>query len=234
MLAAAGFVPKKADNPQRMATLGALPPHQFVTRQVNGEVTYLYGDPTLCGCVYVGDQDADDHYRQRMATVQTATDAQIRSVLSSSPLPREAASGLRRNAASRRCPGQHPRPVSSAHRRLAFMLSPTAEETSQSALLAELLQSIGNFLSDGRERILVQHARDSLSISRTEKKCGSRQVRVATRSITDVDQQRHFFLRYPSRELLQVRGRDRQIARGRGFVPFRQTDCVTGYRLRLH
>ena len=92
MLAGAGFVPKKADTPARMATLRALPPHQFVQRVAAGRTTYLYGDPTLCGCIYVGDQNAYDRYRQQMATRQTATDAQIRAVLSSSPLPGE--SGL--------------------------------------------------------------------------------------------------------------------------------------------
>jgi hypothetical protein len=92
MLAATGFVSKKADNPQRLATLKALPPHRFVTRTLNGRVTYLYGDPTLCGCVYIGDQTAYDRYRQKMAERQTATDEQIRAILSSSPLPGE--SGL--------------------------------------------------------------------------------------------------------------------------------------------
>jgi hypothetical protein len=89
MLAGAGFVPKKADTPARMAGLKALPPHQFVQRTINGRTTYLYGDPTLCGCIYVGDQNAYDRYRQQMAARQTATDAQIRAVLSSSPLPGE-------------------------------------------------------------------------------------------------------------------------------------------------
>lgn len=89
MLAGAGFVMKKADTPARMATLKALPPHQFVQRGSNSRTTYLYGDPTLCGCIYVGDQNAYDRYRQQMTARQTATDAQIRAVLSSSPLPGE-------------------------------------------------------------------------------------------------------------------------------------------------
>jgi hypothetical protein len=92
MMAGAGFVPKKANTPARMASLKALPPHQFVQRTMNGRTTYLYGDPTLCGCIYVGDQSAYDRYRNQMASRQTATDAQIRAILSSSPLPGE--SGL--------------------------------------------------------------------------------------------------------------------------------------------
>jgi hypothetical protein len=92
MLASAGFVAKKADNAARIATLKSLPPHQFVTRTTDGGTRYLYADPTVCGCIYVGDQSAYDQYRQKMATRQTATDEQIRSILSSAPLPGE--SGL--------------------------------------------------------------------------------------------------------------------------------------------
>ena len=92
MLLSAGFVPKKANSTSRMATLKSLPPHQFVTKTVNGGTRYLYADPTICGCIYVGDQTAYDQYRQKMAAAQTATDEQIRSILSSTPLPGE--SGL--------------------------------------------------------------------------------------------------------------------------------------------
>lgn len=94
MLASSGFVPKKADNPARLATLRALPPHQFVARTINGRPSYLYADPTVCGCVYVGDQRAYDQYRRNIATRQTATDDQIRAILSSAPMPGE--SGLER------------------------------------------------------------------------------------------------------------------------------------------
>jgi hypothetical protein len=62
MLASAGFVPRKADNAVRLATLKSLPLHQFVTRTINGRPTYLYADPTICGCIYVGNQTAYDQY----------------------------------------------------------------------------------------------------------------------------------------------------------------------------
>jgi hypothetical protein len=89
MLVAAGFVPKKAKTAARMASLKALPPHQFVARTIKGRPSYLYADPVVCGCVYVGDQRAYDQYRQQMATQQTATDEQIRAILSTTPLPGE-------------------------------------------------------------------------------------------------------------------------------------------------
>jgi hypothetical protein len=87
MLLSAGFVSKKADATARMAALKSLPPHQFVVRNRDGRTVYLYADPTVCGCVYVGDQNAYDQYR--MAARQTATDEQIRAILSTAPLPGE-------------------------------------------------------------------------------------------------------------------------------------------------
>jgi hypothetical protein len=91
-LASSGFVPKKANTAERLAMLKSLPPHQFVTRTINGRPTYFYSDPTICGCIYRGDQAAYDQYRQRTAAGQTATDDQIRAILSSTPLSGE--SGL--------------------------------------------------------------------------------------------------------------------------------------------
>ncbi len=89
MLVEAGFVLKTANSPARMAALRALPAHQFVIRSTGGVTKVLYADPTACGCIYVGDEAAYERYRQQMATRQTATDSQIRAVLSSAPLPGE-------------------------------------------------------------------------------------------------------------------------------------------------
>lgn len=90
LLAQAGFVRRDADTPDRIAALKALPPHQFVLRNSNGSVKYMYADPIACGCIYVGGQRAYDQYRERMAGQVQAT--QIRAILSTSPLPGE--SGL--------------------------------------------------------------------------------------------------------------------------------------------
>ncbi|HEX9536094.1 MAG TPA: hypothetical protein VF924_11515 [Stellaceae bacterium] len=85
----AGFVSKKIDATAQMANLKSLPPHQFVAKNRNGRTRYLYADPTVCGCIYVGDQNAYDQYRQQMAARRTATDDQIRAILSTAPLPGE-------------------------------------------------------------------------------------------------------------------------------------------------
>jgi hypothetical protein len=90
LLAQAGFVRRDADSPLRRAALKALPPHQFVMRNSNGSVKFMYADPTVRGCIYVGGQGAYDRYRHMMAA-QLSND-RIRAILSTTNLPGE--SGL--------------------------------------------------------------------------------------------------------------------------------------------
>src|SRR5271170_7444658 len=84
-LAAAGFVVRPANTPERQAMLNRLPPHQFVQR-VNGDtVHYVYADPLVCGCLYVGTQQAFNQYKlhqqqknladEQQMTAQTYSDA---------------------------------------------------------------------------------------------------------------------------------------------------------------
>ena len=82
-LAAAGFAFRLADNPQRQAMLNKLPSHRFVRRIHDGQTFYVYADPTVCDCLYVGDQKAFSAYqlyRQQKALAdeeqETATDYQ--------------------------------------------------------------------------------------------------------------------------------------------------------------
>jgi hypothetical protein len=67
MLAAAGFTLVPANTPQRQASLKALPPHKFVHQVRNNVVIFTYADPTICDCLYVGNQAAYDRYRQNGA-----------------------------------------------------------------------------------------------------------------------------------------------------------------------
>ena len=74
-LAAAGFIVRPANTPQRIAMLKRLPPHRFVRRDHGDTVNYVYADPLVCGCLYVGSQKAYDRYKrdrmqQRMADEQ--------------------------------------------------------------------------------------------------------------------------------------------------------------------
>jgi hypothetical protein len=77
-LAAAGFIVKPANTPERQQMLNRLPPHKFVQR-VNGDVIhYVYADPLVCGCLYVGTQQAYNAYKlhqqqQHLADEQAMT-----------------------------------------------------------------------------------------------------------------------------------------------------------------
>jgi hypothetical protein len=63
-LAAAGFVVRPANTPDRIAMLKRLPPHHFVRREHGNVVHFVYADPLVCGCLYVGDQKAYDQYKR--------------------------------------------------------------------------------------------------------------------------------------------------------------------------
>jgi hypothetical protein len=75
MLAAAGFVVQPADTPARLAALKSLPPHKFVRQTKGNTVVYVYGDPTVCKCVYFGSQQAYGAYRA-MVFQQSIADEQ--------------------------------------------------------------------------------------------------------------------------------------------------------------
>ena len=65
-LAAAGFVVRPANTPDRVDMLKRLPANKFVQR-VNGDVvTYAYADPKVCACLYVGSQQAYGQYQKAM------------------------------------------------------------------------------------------------------------------------------------------------------------------------
>jgi hypothetical protein len=63
MLAAAGFRQVPVNTPARQASFQQLPPHKFSRQVRDGRVFYVYPDPTICVCLYVGDQNAYGTYR---------------------------------------------------------------------------------------------------------------------------------------------------------------------------
>lgn len=63
-LAAAGFVVRPANTPARQAMLKRLPANKFLLRTKGDNVNYVYADPVNCKCLYVGDQQAYNSYRQ--------------------------------------------------------------------------------------------------------------------------------------------------------------------------
>lgn len=74
LLAAAGFTAQPANTPQRRAALHSLPPHRFVQRAQGDRFVYLYADPLVCDCLYIGDQAAYGRYRQEMLQRRIAAD----------------------------------------------------------------------------------------------------------------------------------------------------------------
>jgi len=62
----AGFV-MRAATPQELNRVRLLPPRKFVARTVNGRRYFLYADPDLCKCVFLGDELAMANY-QSMAS----------------------------------------------------------------------------------------------------------------------------------------------------------------------
>ena len=77
MLAAAGFTLVPANTPQRQASLASLPPHKFVHQVRNNVVIFTYADPTICDCLYVGNQAAYDRYRQEVFATNIANEQQM-------------------------------------------------------------------------------------------------------------------------------------------------------------
>jgi len=77
MLAAAGFTLVPVNTPQRQTSLAALPPHKFVRQVRNNAVIYTYADPTICDCLYVGNQAAYDRYRSEVFAKNLANEQQM-------------------------------------------------------------------------------------------------------------------------------------------------------------
>ena len=69
-LVAAGFVVRPADTAERRQLLEQLPAHKFVRRSKEDTVHYVYADPTVCKCLYVGTQDAYRKYVQDRQSAQ--------------------------------------------------------------------------------------------------------------------------------------------------------------------
>ena len=78
LLSAAGFNVQPANTPDRIASLRSLPPNKLVQRIRGSTVRYVYADPLVCACLYVGDQAAFGRYQQaifqrRLADEQAMT-----------------------------------------------------------------------------------------------------------------------------------------------------------------
>lgn len=84
-LAAAGFLIRLANTPQRQAMLETLPPHRFLERLDGISVSYIYADPLVCGCLYVGSEQAFDRYVFERRIEQAARQPQMTSLIYADP-----------------------------------------------------------------------------------------------------------------------------------------------------
>lgn len=73
-LTASGFTFVPANTPQRQAAFSKLPPHKFIQQVRDGKVIYVYPDPTICVCIYVGGPRAYAAYRARVFDKQLANE----------------------------------------------------------------------------------------------------------------------------------------------------------------
>jgi hypothetical protein len=76
-LSAAGFIIKPANTPERQAMLARLPADKFVMRQNGDSIHYVYADPLVCGCLYVGTQQAYNQYKANELAQRLADEQQI-------------------------------------------------------------------------------------------------------------------------------------------------------------
>jgi len=74
LLVAAGFQPKPADTPDKLAQLKALPPLKMQLHMKDGQAGYSYADPYNCKCLYVGGPDQYAKYQKLAVKQQIAQD----------------------------------------------------------------------------------------------------------------------------------------------------------------
>ncbi len=66
LLAAAGFDQKLADTPEKLAHLQTLTPaRKLVAQERDGHLYYVYADPDLCKCLYVGTATQYEQAREK-------------------------------------------------------------------------------------------------------------------------------------------------------------------------
>ncbi|MDB5458449.1 MAG: hypothetical protein JWO72_190 [Caulobacteraceae bacterium] len=80
-LAAAGFTVLPANTPQRQTELHQLPPNKFVPKTTGDTTQYVYADPVVCNCLYVGDQKAYGAYKQDVLARKIVDEQQMTAMM---------------------------------------------------------------------------------------------------------------------------------------------------------
>lgn len=85
LLSAAGFQMKPANTPERQASLKALPANKFVPKTMDDKTEYVYADPVVCNCLYVGDQNAYSAYKKEVFQRNLADEQQLTAQMYTQP-----------------------------------------------------------------------------------------------------------------------------------------------------
>jgi hypothetical protein len=64
MLSTAGFHMTAADTPETLAQLASLPPRRIAAQASQGQTSYVYPDPDVCKCLYVGTELQYQQYQK--------------------------------------------------------------------------------------------------------------------------------------------------------------------------
>lgn len=75
MLVASGFRFVPINTPERQAMIKQVPPHKFLKQIKGDKIVYIYPDPTVCACLYIGNAQAYQNYR-RVALEKKIADEQ--------------------------------------------------------------------------------------------------------------------------------------------------------------
>ena len=76
IMIASGFRFVPANTAERRAMFRQLPPHKFLKEIKGDKLIYIYPDPTICVCLYVGNSKAYSTYRKAMFDKQLADEQQ--------------------------------------------------------------------------------------------------------------------------------------------------------------
>ena len=73
-LSAAGFTVRPAATAQQQLMIATLPANRVSQRFEGNKVSYLYPDPVVCHCLYIGGQEAFGRYQQMQMQRRVASD----------------------------------------------------------------------------------------------------------------------------------------------------------------
>lgn len=72
-----GFSHEAGQHPGTADDAGEAAPHRFLIRQSGNATHYVYADPLVCDCLYVGTQQAYDRYRSNQLAEHLASEQQL-------------------------------------------------------------------------------------------------------------------------------------------------------------